>query len=273
MRFAIILLVLLSNFAFSKQTELAGATYFSSSRAKVKHDGDFIEFFLQSSSVCQEKVQEARSLVIGNTDALAQWVNEMRAGYNLDYSVELIDVGRHTDGYNYGINSYGCPGMYFASQQVKITLNKNESDQALKEDLINNFFNELQTSTGKLNSDHLSYEYPTETKILLVQKGIFEKTAELLQLAAKEKAKQKATRDFLAFLGPDYVGSWYLQSVEMSDHDDQFLSMAPSGGQYGNKALPEGEAVLSTIKLEPITVSVAGSFRFYFEPSTHNAVK
>ncbi len=274
MRIAIISLLIFSSLAFSHHDDVGKASY--KNVARVQHDGDFIEFSLALTSSCYQDPQTARGLVVGNVEIITEWIANTSANYEgvLDYSINLINVGRQSgpDFPSYPVSpGFFCPGLYFAQQDVSIRLNKLDGDESLSEDVILGFFNDLQIITGQLNHIDTDNNSGVETKIISINKGIFDETGEILRLAAKEKAKQKATRDFLAFLGRDYRGSWHLHSIEINDIDygPHFIPV-PFGGQIGNAPIfGPGAPILSTIKLEPIVISVEGNFVFYFQTTEH----
>lgn len=274
MRIAIIGFLIFSTGGFSHHDDVGTATY--KNVARVQHDGDFIEFSLALTSNCYQDPQIARGHVVGNVDVITEWINNHSANYeaSLDYSIKLINVGR-SSGPDYphypGQPAFFCPGLYFAQQEINIRLNKFNGEESLSDDVILSFFNDLQIITGPLNYIDTQTNSGVETKIISINKGIFDDTAEILRLRAKEKAKQKATRDFLAFLGPDYRGSWHLHSIEINDLDygSHFIAV-PFGGQIGNTPIFGPEApILSTIKLEPLVISVDGIFVFYFDTTKY----
>jgi hypothetical protein len=271
MRIAIVSLFLFSCIAFSHPEDIGTATY--DNIARVEHDGDFIEFSLELSSRCYQGPQEARNRVVQNVDIITQWLTETSANDDaiLDYSVDLISVGRYFDRGYPTDDGWHCPGHYFAQQSIKITLHKVDGALSLDEDVILNFFNGLQIATGQLNYNEAENS-GAEAKIVSIYKGISEETGEILRLAAKEKAKQKATRDFLAFLGSDYSGYWYLHSIRINDVDHgQYYMPVPFGGQIGNAPIfGPGGPILSTIKLDPVVISVTGTFVFHFQTTEHH---
>src|SRR5580704_594324 len=121
---SIISLFFFVNLAFS--SEYGKATY--ESEASVKHNGDFIEFYVETNAICRAEDKDAKELVIKNVASLLKWLSGI-SQYKLSYSAQIINSGFHQD--------ITCKG-YFANQLVKITLHR-LNEKELDDQHINNF--------------------------------------------------------------------------------------------------------------------------------------
>lgn len=268
------LVLLLSSIVWAHpEHEIASVTYRSTS--EVTHEGDYVDFIIALSASCYVEQQDARNRVIENLGIFKKWLDEVPARHSaeINYTIDLINVSESNRGYG----NDSCDGGYSATQEIKVTLNKRVHDKALDAKLLELFFSELQTAIGPMNFfEHRQRQARSGTRITSITKGVFEETAERLTLAAKTKAQQKATREFLAFLGPDYKGWWHLHSAEFNDSNANYLLVNlpfAGGGQVGNvPAVPpfaEDNNSLSTIELKPIKLNVEANFVFYFLATNH----
>lgn len=234
-------------------------------QASVTHDGDFVDFALEFSAACYDQQEDARRAVIANVDRLLVWLNTTVISYdaNLDHHVDLIYVWRNEN--SYGEYTDLCKNKHYARQNVSIRVNRLPEINALNDEMIQNIFEDLQgviALANYTNADDVNSWVGGQ--IASVQKGIFAETAEVLRIQAKAKAQARATRDFLAFLGPNYTSWWRLQSVDFTASNPYglFIPQVVEPRIGGNIA--DGISY-SVIRLEPITVSVDGNFVFHFE--------
>jgi len=250
-------------FAGSDHSDIGSAIHLGAS--KIYHDGDYIDFTLWFRATCYNDASASRSEVIRSVDDLLQWLNQERAylaGGGVSYSVGLISVWKNNQ--SWSNDEYECQAKYNASQKVIVRLRRLEHEQVLDTDVAKQFFNSLQIALGSINSRAESQGYASfQANITSVQKDIFEGTVDALRIAAKAKAQEKATKDFLAFLGENYHGYWHLHKVDFSTPSyAPPIFRAEAGFQTGNIG---DDQLLSELSLEPITFSIEGSFLFYFQ--------
>lgn len=270
LRISVLSTLLISSIAFAHhhdRHERVGSAIHTGT-GEVWHNGDYVEFTLDFSASCLERSVDARTAVVGNVAVFESWLHELRTtvGYGeIDYNIGLINIGRNND-WDAEEND-PCYNRYDARQYVEVRLSRLTTDEDLSDDVVQNFFNEIQLAVGPLNSEGVD-DNPNATiagRVTSVDKGIWEETNDNLRIAAKAKARAQATRDFLAFLGPDYPGAWHLHSVDFSDNRysggglSTGVAMEAPGGQSG-----EGPA-LSVLKLRPLSVDVEGEFLFHFD--------
>lgn len=240
-----------------------------SGTGKVNHDGDFIEFTINFDAACYAARESSWDYVSQNISSFLQWLDEERyaTGEDLSYSVEPINLWRNDNIYG----SDPCNGTYYATQSVKLTYNKAVGAASLYADAIQDFYSRLQSAVWPLSHIEVG-DVPARvtTNIINIEKGLYEETADNLRIAAKAKAQDKATQDFLAFLGADYQGVWYLQSVDFRERDyslnyrtsvEAYPAPAVPGGVGGGGGLPAP----ALLKLKPITISLTGDFHFVFD--------
>lgn len=242
---------------------------YHSGTGKVLHDGDFIEFSLNFEASCYDTRTAALNQVVNNVATFTDWLNSEKANYEseaITHEADPINVWRK------GNNHYDneCAGKYFASQSLVLTLNKANEASALHADLIQDFYQELQLVVWPLNlANNEPEQARISTTISDVQKGVYESTADDLRIAAKAKARNKATNDFLAFLGPDYQGTWWLHSADFREQSYSGL-LKTSVERYADSAvaplLPgSGEPPIpASLKLKPLSLSVTGNFHFIY---------
>jgi hypothetical protein len=246
--------------------EFASVTYRGSS--EVTHEGDYVDFTINLSASCYVEQQDARNRVIDSLSIFKKWLDEIP---EVNYIINLINISESNRNYN-----SSCDGGYSASQEIKVTLNKRADDKALDKNTLEKFFNDLQTVIGPMNFfEHRQRQARFEIRITAIAKGVYEETIDYLTLAAKAKAQQKATREFLAFLGSDYKGQWHLHAAEFNDFNANYVYIdLPfiAGSQVGNIPLPPPGPTndnLSTIELRAIKLHIEANFVFYFLPTNH----
>jgi len=219
--------------------EFASVTYRGSS--EVTHEGDYVDFTINLSASCYVEQQDARNRVIDSLSIFKKWLDEIP---EVNYIINLINISESNRNYN-----SSCDGGYSASQEIKVTLNKRADDKALDKNTLEKFFNDLQTVIGPMN--------------------FFE------HRQRQARAQQKATREFLAFLGSDYKGQWHLHAAEFNDFNANYVYIdLPfiAGSQVGNIPLPPPGPTndnLSTIELRAIKLHIEANFVFYFLPTNH----
>jgi hypothetical protein len=233
---------------------------------KVYHDGDFVEFGLEFESKCFDNHTDSWNHVTTNVNAVLSWLDQERISLSsgiLDHQVETINSWRR-DNENYATNN-DCAGKYFTSQSVKIKLHKADGS-SLSNDYIQAFHEQLESLVWSLNRNHNNNALAqVNTKVNNIQKGIYDETADQIRRDAKALALKKATEDFKYFLGAEYRGRWYLQSVDFREGNDfsnnrLYVSAAiPPVYELGSTHVP------SVLKLEPLSFSVNGTFHFIYD--------
>lgn len=236
-----------------------------SGTGKVYHDGDFIEFSLSFDAECYAERANSWNYVATNVTTFLDWLNQERANQAefIEYVVEPINVWRR-DANNFGDDA--CSGTYFASQHVKLVLNKPEAASALYADSIQAFYGRLQEAIWPLSLNN-GGELPSSvsTTITGIEKGIYEETADDLRINAKAIAQTKATKDFLSFLGDGYDGTWYLESVDFRERDYSGYYKESVDSVAAAPMPPGGSPAPALLKLKPLKLSVTGNFLFRFE--------
>jgi hypothetical protein len=265
MKKLVILVLLLATSIFATSERLGSA--YHTGTGKIHHDGDFIEFSLSFDASCFADRTTAWNYVTGNVSTFLNWLDEQELdGEILDYTIDPISI--------YGNGPYipdPCSGTFNAQQWVKVSLTKAEGAIALHNVSIQNFYGELQQAIWPLNlSEENEYPSRVTTTVNSIEKGIFEDTADSLRIAAKAKAREKATTDFLAFLGEDYLGGWYLQTVDFREGSPNYyrtsVDAIPAPALGAGDAAPT-EALL---KLTPLSITITGVFHFVFEVDFRN---
>lgn len=262
---------LLANAPLHHDGARLGDAYHNGS-GKVFHDGDFIEFGLAFTADCYADQAHAWDNVARNASTFLEWLDAElnNNGENIEWNVEPLNVW-HESNY-YGNNEDACDNTFKASQEIKVFLKKAEGTKTLHGDAIQAFYARLQTAIWPLNHVDVGHELShVITKIESIEKGIYEETADDLRIAAKIKAQAKATKDFLAFLGADYKGTWWLQSVDFREGNHasyykESLDVVAAPGAIGGGPVFQP----AQLKLKPLSLLVSGNFHFVFDVSLHN---
>lgn len=240
-------------------------------QGNVEHPGDAADFLLRFEASCHTDASTARRDVIAQVARMGVWLNEAKAqniNSVMDWSIDLISVWQQPY-LTYDNNN--CAGKYSAQQDIKISLKKMADKYSLDSSEIKSFFEELQRQLALLDSIGNNSDGMCSSKIISVEKSVLEETAILLRIAAKAQARETAKREFLAGLGPDYRGYWYIYSEDFSEnHYGRMERAALSSFEGGNQ--PGGPA-MSEIKLPSVSLSVQGSFHFHFQPQYQWQVK
>lgn len=235
-----------------------------SGTGKVYHDGDFIEFSLSFDAACYSDRSNSWNNVTNNVASFIEWLNSERdqLGEVVSYDVDPINVWRSDN--SYAID--GCNGTHYAAQSIKVTLYKAEGNSSLHTDLVQDFYGRLQEAVWPLSYTEEG-ELPSRvsTTITGIEKGLYEETADALRITAKGIARSKATQDFLSFLGEDYHGTWYLQSVDFREHDFSPVYRSSVEAYPAVPPAPGGFPAPALLKLKPLSLSVTGNFHFVFD--------
>ncbi len=253
---------------FAGQVKIDGhlGTAYHRNTGTVQHDGDFVDFYLSFDASCYADRGSAYNHVAENVNSFLSWINLEREASifgALEYDADPINIWRRDTNY-YDIDA--CNGKFYASQAIKLTLHKAAGVNALQSDFIQSFYSELQETIWNLN--HIeSGDVPSvvSTNISSIEKGIYEETADYLRTSAKAIAQAKATNDFLAFLGPNYWGAWYLQTVDFRETDYSNLKVAVDNYAVPGEIGGSGAPVPAILKLKPLSVSLTGNFVFIFD--------
>ena len=147
---------------------------------------------------------------------------------------------------------------------MKLRLTKADSLTALDDDFVQKFYQDLQVMIWPLNREaNLDQPWYVEANVNRVEKGVFEATADSMRRIAKNKAKDKATSDFIDFLGEDFKGTWRLQKVDFTQRQYSDVYTSSVEKAIAGEA-PSGDLIPATLKLEPLSMSVSGNFYFSY---------
>lgn len=265
-RISILSIMLASSALFADQSIMAVGDHYDTGEAyhvgltKVTHDGDYVEFLVSFGASCYANQDDALNNITANVTSFVAWLNEERVARN-------EGVISH---YSYPINVWqldnsiydasGCGGTYQGTQTIKIIVNRPAYAAALETGLIQDFYNELHGVIAPYNTKTHDALFYNSAQIISVQKGLYEDTVDNLRIAAKIRAQERATKDFLATLGDDYNGQWYLIGADYREqHNAPYLGIGA-----GAAALPY-PIPTAYLDLGPIELNVSGSFHFVYD--------
>jgi hypothetical protein len=267
LRSAFLFLLLVSATSIAHRDDNDFGNAYHNGKAEVYHDGDYVEFSIQFESRCLNDRLNAWNYVANNVETFSNWLNNERINYqggSFNYVVEPLNIWqKNKDHYSYDAED-SCADTYYARQTLKITVHKSEGIVALSGDAIQSFYNQIQRQVWALNTNN-----NVNTTVTNIEKGIYEQTADELRRLAKAKALDKAKKDFLFFLGADYEGTWYLQSVDFREGSHNYAELRSSVDSIAPVVFPAPpgveEPAFSVLKLEPLTFNVSGQFHFVYE--------
>lgn len=226
------------------------------------HNGDFVDYELSFEANCFDDRTVASNEVVNNVARFAEWVDLAKAktsGETIIYTVDPINVSK-----NRWDTDTICHGKYYAKQNVKLVLKKGNEASALSDDLVQGFYQDLQQAIWPLHTEGNDESgWNIATTINNVVKGVYETTADAMRRLAKGNARNKATADFIDFLGTTFQGTWRLQRVDFTQKNYNGVYTSSVEKVVPELAAP-GEFIPATLKLEPLSLSVSGNFYFVY---------
>lgn len=231
----------------------------------VYHDGDYIQFSINFEAACFADRLGAKNSIVQNVASFEDWLKQEKITH--DGGAIIYEIDPLNEWYKEG-NGYSpspCDGTYYANQNLTVTLNKSDADVSLINNSVQSFYSELQQKTWPLNYSLDDTKARVATSITNIVKGVYEATADQLRIAAKAKARAKAEGDFLAFLGPNFQGTWYLRSADFRENNYGYALKV--GVESANPPLPPSlgdTPIPARLKLKPLHVSATGNFHYVY---------
>ncbi|MCA9506917.1 MAG: hypothetical protein KC505_00670 [Myxococcales bacterium] len=234
--------------------------YQSGGEGRTYHDGDYIKFTLSFNAECFEDRTEASNYVVNNLNHFRDWI-ELKS-QKISYTINPISLSQQNHSWD---RERPCDNKYFAAQKLTLTLEKGDEANALDNETVQNFYQELQQAIWPLHTegDENNLNHVT-SGIDNIYKGVYEHTADNMRRIARRVAQKKATDDFIDFLGDDFQGQWRLQKVDFIQRgysDFTSKSVVPAAAP-----IAENHEIFipATLKLEPLSVEVSGDFYFVY---------
>lgn len=263
MKIGLLSFLLLSSALMASQPRGHEGNIYQTGTGTITHDGDFMDFTLNFESACFDDQIEASNRVIANVATIQTWLSTdktMHRGGNISFSLQPISTWRKE------ANGYGedhCAGTYYASQTLVISVFKVNCNHGLNDDAVQEFYGQLQQKIWPFMYTHDDNKAYTSATITTIEKGLLEATADGMRVAAKAKAYSKAESDFLAFLGSNFQGTWFLHSADFREpgHTASLkieIDSHNGAGAYGDTPIP------ATLKLKPVSISATGNFHFVY---------
>lgn len=251
-----------------------------SSKGTVKHNGDYAVYNIKFNATCYTDREQAAANVVEQVTDFTTWLDERATGYDnasVDYTVDLINVYKDNNPYYYSPYSRSreekpnpCYEKYTVNQTMKVKVSKSLNEDYIDSDLVQEFYSELYSYLYTFNYTlaEEGYSSVSTANIYNVEKGIFDSTLRDMRANAYALARENAVNDFLAVLGNDYTGSWYLhkadftnaryaRSTNYSFTDEAHVVGAPVSA-------PEFDSAPAVVKLDRLSFSVEGVFEFGF---------
>lgn len=256
--------------------------------ATIKHDGDYIIYDLKFDSTCYTEEQDSITGVSNSVFSFVAWLDSRAANYSngsIDYWVNLISTVRDENPY---ISSYyysdeddrianPCYQKYSTAQTISIQVNRAADSPSVTNDMVQGLYNEIYQYLWPLNHGAETESNAwSSAKITRVHKGVHEETLEWMKEQAYGYATHLATARFLAVLGKNYGGQWFLNGADFTDeryvdsrsHEIADAITLPIAGAPIPPAIPAAPPAI--INLEPLKYSVEGVFEFGFTRDFNN---